>query len=99
MASDSTTHPTLSMLLTHTTYVWVAREPTVVRRETTSLLPKRELLVSRKTRSVSTRELIVSLRTLFVPKGIKWNGPKSRGIISVLIERRVSLKHAGREGS
>ena len=91
MASDSTTHPTLSMLLTHTTYVWVAREPTVVRRETTSLLPKRELLVSRKTRSVSTRELIVSLRTLFVPK--------SRGIISVLIERRVSLKHAGREGS
>jgi len=32
----------------------------------------------------------VSLRTLFVPK--------SRGIISVLMERRVSLKHAGREG-
>ena len=91
MVLDSTTHPSLSMLLTHTTYVWVASELTVVRRETTSLLPKRELLVSRKTSSVSTRELIVSLRTLFVSK--------SQGIISVLIEREVSLKHAGREGN
>ena len=91
MVLDSTTHPTLSMLLTHTTYVWVACELTVVRRETTLLLPKRELLVSRKTSSVPTREIIVSLRTLFVTK--------SRGIISVLIERGVSLKHAGREGS
>ena len=91
MVLDSTTHPSLSMLLTHTTYVWVACELTVVRRETTSLLPKRELLVSRKTSSVSTRELIVSLRTLFVSK--------SQGIISVLIEREVSLKYAGREGS
>ena len=91
MVLDSTTHPSLSMLLTHTTYVWVACELTVVRRETTSLLPKRELLVSRKTSSVSTRELIVSLRTLFVSK--------SQGIISVLIEREVSLKHAGREGN
>ena len=91
MVLDSTTHPSLSMLLTHTTYVWVACEPTVVRRETTSLLPKRELLVSRKTSSVSTRELIVSLRTLFVSKSL--------GIISVLIEREVSLKYAGREGS
>ena len=91
MVLDSTTHPSLSMLLTHTTYVWVTCELTVVRRETTSLLPKRELLVSRKTSSVSTRELIVSLRTLFVSK--------SQGIISVLIEREVSLKYAGREGS
>ena len=91
MVLDSTTHPSLSMLLTHTTYVWVACELTAVRRETTSLLPKRELLVSRKTSSVSTRELIVSLRTLFVSK--------SQGIISVLIEREVSLKHAGREGN
>ena len=91
MVLDSTTHPSLSMLLTHTTYVWVACELTVVRRETTSLLPKRELLVSRKTSSVSIRELIVSLRTLFVSK--------SQGIISVLIEREVSLKYAGREGS
>ena len=91
MVLDSTTHPSLSMLLTHTTYVWVACELTVVRRETTSLLPKRELLVSRKTSSVSTRELVVSLRTLFVSK--------SQGIISVLIEREVSLKYAGREGS
>ena len=91
MVLDSTTHPSLSMLLTHTTYVWVACELTVVRRETTSLLPKRELLVSQKTSSVSTRELIVSLRTLFVSK--------SQGIISVLIEREVSLKHAGREGN
>ena len=91
MVLDSTTHPSLSMLLTQTTYVWVACELTVVRRETTSLLPKRELLVSRKTSSVSTRELIVSLRTLFVSK--------SQGIISVLIEREVSLKYAGREGS
>ena len=91
MVLDSTTHPSLSMLLTHTTYVWVACELTVVRRETTSLLPKRELLVSRKTSSVSTREIIVSLRTLFVSK--------SQGIISVLIEREVSLKYAGREGS
>ena len=92
MVLDSTTHPSLSMLLRHTTYVWVACELTVVRRETTSLLPKRELLVSRKTlSSVSTRELIVSLRTLFVSK--------SQGIISVLIEREVSLKYAGREGS
>ena len=91
MVLDSTTHPSLSMLLTHTTYVWVACELTVVRQETTSLLPKRELLVSRKTSSVSTRELIVSLRTLFVSK--------SQGIISVLIEREVSLKHAGREGN
>ena len=91
MVLDSTTHPSLSMLLTHTTYVWVACELTVVRRETTSLLPKKELLVSRKTSSVSTRELIVSLRTLFVSK--------SQGIISVLIEREVSLKYAGREGS
>ena len=91
MVLDSTTHPSLSMLLKHTTYVWVACELTVVRRETTSLLPKRELLVSRKTSSVSTRELIVSLRTLFVSK--------SQGIISVLIEREVSLKYAGREGS
>ena len=91
MVLDSTTHPSLSMLLTHTTYIWVACELTVVRRETTSLLPKRELLVSRKTSSVSTREIIVSLRTLFVSK--------SQGIISVLIEREVSLKYAGREGS
>ena len=91
MVLDSTTHPSLSMLLTHTTYIWVACELTVVRRETTSLLPKRELLVSRKTSSVSTRELVVSLRTLFVSK--------SQGIISVLIEREVSLKYAGREGS
>ena len=91
MVLDSTTHPSLSMLLTHTTYVWVACELTVVRRETTSLLPKRELLVSRKTSSVSTRELVVSLRTLFVSK--------SQGIISVLIEKEVSLKYAGREGS
>ena len=87
MVLDSTTHPSLSMLLTHTTYVWAACELTVVRRETTSLLPKRELLVSRKTSSVSTRELVVSL-ICFQKPGNNFCLDRKRSLIEICWTRR-----------